>query len=222
MGLEHSGPLSVEGQAELPQIENGYNTLRRFAFDLHYPDEVQVHVELSESANGIRFEGEQGRIFVNRGRLTAARSKSSPRPLPPGSVQLGPAKSHWGPDTYAHLRHFLDCIHEGVAPRLPTSRASIARRASVTWPTLPCARGNCTGTPNEKRFFPTPRPTPCSAGRAERIRIACMKRRGNGGRRFVEAESTDIGCLSDAILSGLFGPRPGRRRSLDLKRFRVA
>jgi predicted dehydrogenase len=117
MGLEHSGPLSVEGQAELPQIENGYNTPRRFAFDLHYPGEVQVHVELSHSANGIRFEGEQGRIFVNRGRLTGAPVEElAARPLPADAVRLGPAKSHWGPDTYAHLLHFLDCIHEGIAP----------------------------------------------------------------------------------------------------------
>lgn len=117
MGLEHSGPLSVEGQAELPQIENGYNTPRRFAFNLHYPGEVQVHVELSDSANGIRFEGEQGRIFVNRGRLTGAPVEElAARPLPPAAVRLGPAKRHWGPDTYAHLLHFLDCINEGIAP----------------------------------------------------------------------------------------------------------
>ena len=161
MGLEHSGPLSVEGQAELPQIENGYNTPRRFAFDLHYPGEVQVHVELSHSANGIRFEGEQGRIFVNRGRLTARASKSRPRPLPPDSLRLGPSKRHWGPETYAHLLHFLDCINEGIAPVADVESqhrsASVCHLANIA---LRLGR-NCAGTPSGKRFFPTPRPTPC-------------------------------------------------------------
>jgi predicted dehydrogenase len=117
LNLERSGPLSIDGRGELPQIENGYNTPRSFAIDLHYPGGIQVHVEPSETVNGIRFEGEQGRIFVNRGRLTGAPAEElSQRPLPPDAERLGPAKTHWGPDTYAHLLHFLDCIDEGAAP----------------------------------------------------------------------------------------------------------
>ena len=117
LDVERSGPLSVNSRGELPQIENGYNTPRRFAIDLHYPGGIHVHVEPSETVNGIRFEGERGRIFVNRGRLTGAPVEElAHRPLPSNAVRLGPPKTHWGPDTYAHLLHFLDCIDEGVAP----------------------------------------------------------------------------------------------------------
>lgn len=117
MDCERSGPLSIDGRAELPRVENGYNTPRRFAVDLHYPGGVDVHVEPSESVNGIRFQGEQGRIFVNRGRLSGAPAEEmARRPLPPDAIRLGPASSHWGPDTYVHLVHFLDCIQAGAAP----------------------------------------------------------------------------------------------------------
>lgn len=114
---ERGGPLAIDGQAELPRIENGYNTPRKFAVDFDYPDGVRIHVEPSETVNGIRFEGDQGRIFVNRGRLTGKPVEElARRPLPPDAVRFGPAKTHWGPDTYAHLVHFLDCIAAGAAP----------------------------------------------------------------------------------------------------------
>jgi hypothetical protein len=101
----------------LPRVENGYNTPRRFAVDLHYPSGVHVRVEPSESVNGIRFQGEQGRIFVNRGRLSGAPVEElAHRPLPPDAIRLGPAGGHWGPDTYVHLVHFLDCIRAGAKP----------------------------------------------------------------------------------------------------------
>jgi predicted dehydrogenase len=117
LDVERSGPLAIDGRGELPQIENGYNTPRHFAIDLQYPGGIHVHVEPSETVNGIRFEGERGRIFVNRGRLTGAPVEElARRPLPPDAERLGPAKTHWGPDTYAHLLHFLDCVDEGVAP----------------------------------------------------------------------------------------------------------
>jgi predicted dehydrogenase len=117
MDCERSGPTSIDGRADLPRVENGYNTPRRFAVDLHYPSGVHVRVEPSESVNGIRFQGEQGRIFVNRGRLSGAPVEElAHRPLPPDAIRLGPAGGHWGPDTYVHLVHFLDCIRAGAKP----------------------------------------------------------------------------------------------------------
>ena len=117
LGVEEGGPAIISGRAELPDITNGYNTPRRFTVDLTYPGGVTVEVRLSEEQNGILFEGDEGRIFVNRGRLTGKPVERLARdPLPASAVRLDNDTRYWGTANYIHIREFLDCIRTGKRP----------------------------------------------------------------------------------------------------------
>lgn len=115
--VEHSGPITVDGRAEMPDTQNGYNTPRRFTVDFTYPGNVLVQVRLSEEQNGILFEGDEGRIFVNRGRLTGKPIERLARdPLPPSAIRLDNGTRYWGTANYIHLREFMDCIRTNKRP----------------------------------------------------------------------------------------------------------
>jgi predicted dehydrogenase len=117
MDVEDSGPTVIDGWAELPEVENGYNTPRTFRVELTYPGGVAVCLEPSETENGILFEGDEGRIFVNRGRLSGKPVEElARRPFEPNAVRLGKGSSPWGTPTYIHVLDFLDCIETGCTP----------------------------------------------------------------------------------------------------------
>ena len=68
IGRDRSGPSEISGTARYPNIRDGYNVPidfeARFAFD----DGLVVKVS-DHGRNGVMFEGEEGRIFVNRENL---------------------------------------------------------------------------------------------------------------------------------------------------------
>lgn len=117
LGIEDAGPVTVDGWAEMPEVENGYNTPRKFTVDFTYPGGVPVHVRLSDEQNGILFEGDEGRIFANRGRLSGKPVERLSRdPLPSSAVRLDNGTSYLGTANYIHLREFFDCIRTGKRP----------------------------------------------------------------------------------------------------------
>lgn len=117
LGVEDEGPMLVSGEAELPEVLNGYNTPRRFTVEFTYRDNVTVSVGLSEDQNGILFEGDEGRIFVNRGRLSGKPVERLARdPLPDSAIRLDNETRYWGTANYIHLREFLDCVRAGKRP----------------------------------------------------------------------------------------------------------
>jgi len=69
LNLPDSGPTTVDGTAsKLPHIANGYNTPLDPVVDYVFPGDVPVHV-VSKHDEGVLFEGEKGRIYVDRGRI---------------------------------------------------------------------------------------------------------------------------------------------------------
>jgi predicted dehydrogenase len=63
------GPLTVDGsQTVMPAIPGGYNTPKEPRISYTYPNEVTL--ELTTGDEFVVFEGDQGRIRVNRGRVT--------------------------------------------------------------------------------------------------------------------------------------------------------
>jgi predicted dehydrogenase len=96
MGKTNTGPISVdpvmvehpvEFQDGYPTVNNQYNTATRFNIKAVYDDGVELTVR-HDTGNGILFEGTEGRIFVNRGRLTGKPVEDlTSNPLPDGALE---------------------------------------------------------------------------------------------------------------------------------------
>jgi len=72
LDVENSGPQTIDGsKTQLPEIPGGFNTPKLVTVDYLYPGDIQVQM-LSQPPGdeGVMFEGEKGRMFVNRGRIT--------------------------------------------------------------------------------------------------------------------------------------------------------
>ncbi len=72
LDVENSGPLSIDGtHTKLPEIPGGFNTPKLVTVDFMYPGDVHVQLIAQPPGDeGLLFEGEKGRMFVNRGRIT--------------------------------------------------------------------------------------------------------------------------------------------------------
>lgn len=117
MGVDHSGPSTIEGSAELPKIPNGYNTPHRFAVQMQYPNGVEVQVKSAATEHGILFEGESGRVFVNRQRLSGKPVEDlRGNPLPEDAVRFQTPGNGWDKYPTIHMRNFLRCIKTGEQP----------------------------------------------------------------------------------------------------------
>ncbi|MEZ5978845.1 MAG: Gfo/Idh/MocA family oxidoreductase [Planctomycetota bacterium] len=109
LGLANTGPISVEGTATFPQ-DGPWNTPVTFEVSAKYLSGVEIHVT-SEGENGITFEGDEGTLFVSRGRIDAN---------PAGILEsrLGSSEIHY-PVSPGHHQDFLDRVHdrgETIAP----------------------------------------------------------------------------------------------------------
>ena len=119
------GPLSIGGESEHPvtfrngfPVENDrYNTATAFRFTVAYPGGTEVVIR-HDTDNGILIEGDQGRIFVNRGKLVGAPvDMLRDDPLPEDAIskvykglpmEHNARKAHWA--------NFLHCVRERKEP----------------------------------------------------------------------------------------------------------
>ena len=72
-GLQHSGPVEIEGTAKYPSAENGYNVALDYHVRYRYANGVELEVldapRGDYNRDGVMFEGDAGRLFVNRGTI---------------------------------------------------------------------------------------------------------------------------------------------------------
>ena len=103
------------GDVTLP---NGYNAPTNFNIDLSYGDGQLINVQpqaRGDNGNGILIEGDKGRIFVNRGRITG-------KPI----EELTEADKEWldgevvklykGKQPGDHMQNFVECMKDGTQP----------------------------------------------------------------------------------------------------------
>ncbi|MBL8821633.1 MAG: Gfo/Idh/MocA family oxidoreductase [Planctomycetia bacterium] len=102
LGMDNSGPVKVTAvKGEQPGIENGYDCHMNFEVIFEYANGVPVHC-MAAGENGVRFEGENGWIFVSRGDLKASDPKIISEPLGSDAKRLLASPNH--------MRNFLDNI----------------------------------------------------------------------------------------------------------------
>ncbi len=72
LDVENSGPMTIDGtKTSLPELPGGFNTPKLVTVDYLYPGDVHVQMLAQPPGDeGLLFEGEKGRLFVNRGRIT--------------------------------------------------------------------------------------------------------------------------------------------------------
>lgn len=127
MGTELTGPVAIKnGQAQWAK-EKLYNTATDFTFDAVYANGVTLQVS-SRVRQGVRFQGTEGWVWVNRGAIEA-----SPQTLldyAPGPQDVNLYKS------IDHYRNFIDCVQSRKEPIAPIEQAhrsiSIAHLGNIS------------------------------------------------------------------------------------------
>ena len=112
-------PAFLNGEATLP---NTYNTATNFSIDLKFADGalLQVNDEVNREdgvkfGNGILFEGENGRIFVNRGKLQG-KIVDDMSAADKEEIDEAVQKLYKGKRLAGHMQNFYDCIDDGSDP----------------------------------------------------------------------------------------------------------
>lgn len=124
LGMDRSGPVSVEGKVLRPPVPGGYDAPGEYRIEYSYANGVK-HLCESVTANkidgsrnpeasanaqshGVRFEGSDGWIFVTRGRIDAHKISVLEDPLTRRDERLYFSADHMG--------NFFDCLRTRKAP----------------------------------------------------------------------------------------------------------
>jgi predicted dehydrogenase len=128
LGQDESGPVEFfDLKAEWPAAGSLYNTTPRYSFAYRYADGTTVRVaDKQEFGAGICFEGENGKLTSQRGKMHIE-PKELRKPLGPDDVRLYESKDHFA--------NFIDAIQNGVKPAAPIEYAhrsiTIAHLANI-------------------------------------------------------------------------------------------
>lgn len=133
MGTEYTGPIELEGNAQFPT--SGLWTVHGdFKVQAKYANGVTMYIG-GDNPNGIKFEGEDGWIFVTRGNVGVTASDPGSGGKPNEAFKASDPKiltSVIGPDEFhlyespEHHKNWLDCI---VSRQQPITPAEIAHRS---------------------------------------------------------------------------------------------
>lgn len=108
LGTDRSGPISVEAFGRGPKIgPNCYNIFPEFDVTYTYKNGVRL-LATNKRENGVMFNGEEGWIFVSRGKIEASDQKLLDNPLPANAVKLYQSDDHMG--------NFLECMRTRQQP----------------------------------------------------------------------------------------------------------
>jgi len=109
LGTDRSGPVEVSGRGDFP-TDGPYDNPVTFNVDYRYANGVTLNCSTANPI-GVRWEGTQGWIAVDRGRIAAEPASLLKATLRPDEIHLVESRSH--------KEHFVECIRnrtETVAP----------------------------------------------------------------------------------------------------------
>jgi predicted dehydrogenase len=124
-GKDRSGPTSVEGKRLVEPIPGGYTTVPEYEVTLTYADGL-THICKSTTANtifggtnnkpvprsqtdhGVKFEGDDGWLFVTRGKIEASRPEMLKDKLSAEELKVYVSDDH--------MKNFFDCVESRKAP----------------------------------------------------------------------------------------------------------
>lgn len=107
-GIEvpEQGTLQISGTGEVPQVENGYNMPAQFDVTCVMPNGLPLQL-VTGQRQGILFEGDAGRFFVNRGGIHGKPVEQlKDKPLPEDAI----TKLYKGKQPGSHMGNFFECM----------------------------------------------------------------------------------------------------------------
>ena len=124
LGMDHSGPVSVEGKQLVEMIPGGYTAASEYAVTYTYANGI-VHTCNSTpdsewngavknpngQLHGIKFIGSDGWIWVTRGEIKASKRSLLTEKLPDDAERVYQSNNHMG--------NFLDCVRSRKATICP-------------------------------------------------------------------------------------------------------
>jgi len=125
LGMSDSGPVEIEGVGECP-TDGLWNTAVNYRFTATYANGIGLiagnHFDL-----GVKFEGDEGWVFVTRGRIDAHRPSLLTSVIGPDEIQLYPSGDH--------RENFLECMRSRGETAAPVEHAhrtiTIAHLANI-------------------------------------------------------------------------------------------
>jgi predicted dehydrogenase len=115
------GPVSVEGKPLAQPVPGGYTAYSEYEVKFTYGNGVVHHVRTTKAdniyggvedpkgqRNGVRFDGQDGWLWVNRGNLKASDPALLTKPLPDNAQRLYGSADHMG--------NFFDCVRSRKPP----------------------------------------------------------------------------------------------------------
>lgn len=126
LNTENSGPIEFEGTGRFPDNDPLFNVTYDYEFDAVYASGIRMYTT-NRIENGVRFEGDEGWLFVSRERIDAQHKSILTSSLPPSAIRLYESNNHIG--------NFLDCIRtrrQTITPIETAHRSiSIAHLANI-------------------------------------------------------------------------------------------
>jgi len=112
IGIPATGQLQISGQGDVPDIKNGYNMPAQFDVTCVMPGGLPLRM-VTGQRQGIMFEGETGRFFVNRGGIYGKPVEQlRENPLPEDAIR----KLYRGKQPGSHMRNFFECAAARTQP----------------------------------------------------------------------------------------------------------
>jgi predicted dehydrogenase len=126
-------PSVVESKVLVQPVFGGYTTFPEYEVNYTYTNGVQLHIQTTKDdsiyggvinkvgqRNGIRFEGTEGWIWVNRDEIKASDKHLITAPLPENAVRLYKSNNH--------MKNFIDCTR---SRELPICDVEIGHRSAT-------------------------------------------------------------------------------------------
>lgn len=132
MGTDDTGPVEVAGVGQFP-TEGLWDAAVRYRFECKYANGIEMAVSSEDDfQNGVRFVGDEGWVFVGRGRTATEPARLMRERIGPGEIHLPRPR---GNDRDGHRRSFLDCVkHRGrpmTPPEIGHRSVAIAHLANI-------------------------------------------------------------------------------------------
>ena len=100
LGLDYTGPVEVEGWGK-GSSQGVWNAPTEYEFTCKYANGVEIVVG-SSFAGGTKWIGENGWVYVNRGKFDANPKSVMNEVIGPDEIHLYKSRDHWG--------NFLECV----------------------------------------------------------------------------------------------------------------